>query len=233
MKKEHLVYEAQYKANVAALVDDGGYKSLKEAERYCDHHLGALWRRIMAIDNDDRCLTDQLEFTPTMTLILHLFGKAVHRHGTARSKLPVLGSWLPVVDASGSLRFPCAVPKNDIAKIIGKSRSAVDEAISRFRSKQERYESLFEKRVALAMFVETGIMLDVMTHANLSFSFMREDYEYAGQVARMARINDSRTLNQQQQWCSEATSSLSNLDGISEAAQPANQTERGSASQVH
>lgn len=205
MKKELLVFEARYKANIADLVDCGGYRLLKEAERYSDHHLGALWRRIVGIDNDDACLTDQLEFTPTMTLILHLFGKAVHHHGTARSRLPVISSWLPIANDDGSLRFPHAIPKSDIARIVGKSRSAVDEAVARFRSKKERYEALFSKRVALAMFVETGIMLDVMTHANLSFSFMREDYEYAGHVARTARLNDAETIHKQQEWCSEAT----------------------------
>lgn len=210
--------EERHRADVKALADHGGYKLLRHAESYCDTHLARVWRPILKVVSDDEPLFDELDFTPTMILVLHLFSKAVHCHAAERSKLPRIGAWRPVITESGSVRFPKAISKNDIAKIIGKSRSAVDDAVGRFRSK--RNDTLFSKRLAHALFVETGIMLDVTTHANLSFSFMLEDYEYAGMVAREAQLRDAETILKQKEWCADATRTKSAIESLSEAAKP-------------
>lgn len=221
--KELEKFERAHKASVGALVRNGGYRSLKAAERYAEHHLAEMWRPVLRIDNDDLGIVDQLEFTPTMVLILHLFGKAVHHHGTERSKLPVIDAFMPIYDRySERVRFPRALSKASIASAIGKSRSAVNEAVSRLRAKNEKYERLYSQRVAYAMWGETGIMLDMMTHPNLSFSFMVEDYEYARRVAIDARLADSETVKKQQDWCSEATRSAVGTpqqDSVPESAQ--------------
>lgn len=208
MRKELLVLAERYKENLSKLVKNGGYRSVPRARHYIEQHLAHLWRPRLDIDSDDDPLVDQLDFTPTMALVVHLFGKAVHHHGVERSKLPRLTKFMPVFDAHlEKVRFPHAVAKNDIARLIGKSRSAVDDAIGRLRGKSERYARLFDKRMAHPLFVETGIMLDMMTEPNLSFAFMFEDYEYAERVADDARLNDAETVHKQKLWSHEARES--------------------------
>ncbi len=221
MKADLKKIEEQHKLDVRKLADHGGYKIVRHAESYCESHLAKVWRPILGIETDDGPLFDQLKFTPTMTLILHLFGKAVHAHGAERSKLPKISAWRPVItQGSERPRFPKAISKNDIAKIVGKSRSAVDDAVGRLRRGRDAAHDLFSCRLAHALFVETGIMLDVTTHANLSFSFMLEDYEYAATVAREAQLRDAETILKQKEWCADATRSKSAIESLSEAAKP-------------
>lgn len=208
-----------HKDEVAALVACKGYAKVSRAESYIETKLGPIWRPLLDLD-DETPLVEQLDFTPTMSLAVHLFAKAVHKHGT--TKLPVMMHWMPVVEGD-HLRLPHAISKNDIAKIIGKSRSAVDEAIGRLRGKRERYEQLFDHRLACPLYVQTGIMLDVMTHPNLSFGFMFEDYETAHQLAEDARIRDGQTNNQQKVWCREALQTKT-LPEMAKATEPSNTT---------
>ncbi len=205
MSKNLETFNAMHRADVKTLADHGGYKKLRNADQYAEKVLASMWRPVLGIESDDEPLVDQLGFTPTMTLVLHLFGRAVHNHGMKRSNMPVIRNWRPVYDRhSEKLRFPCAISKKDIAKIIGKSQSAVDDAVGRFRGKTDRYDVLYAKRVAHPLFVETGIMLDVMVEQNMSFSFMLEDYSYARRVAEDARLRDAETNYRQREWCSEA-----------------------------
>ncbi len=210
-KEELRARDVAHAADVKMLIAHGGYAQLRKATQYVENKLSALWRPILGIEDDDESLVDQLGFTPTMTLILHLFGRAVHHHGAARSKLPLICTWTHVMDRDSQRpRFPLAISKNNIAKLIGKSRSAVDEAIQRFRGKQAKYEVLFDKRIAFPMFVETGIVLDIMAHPNLSFPFMLgiDDYTHAGKLAQDASLNDADTNHKQRAWCHESVNAL-------------------------
>lgn len=198
-------HDTCHRADIAVLADHGGYKKLRLAEQYTENVLSWLWRPVLGIEHDDEPLVDQLSFTPTMTLLIHLFGRAVHRHGTQRSKMPTIRHWRGVYDPHAeALRFPRAISKRDIARVIGKSTSAVDDAVGRFRGKIERHEDLYAKRVAHPLWVETGIMLDLMVEPNLSFSFMLEDYSHAAKVVEEARLNDAVTNHRQREWCREA-----------------------------
>jgi hypothetical protein len=62
------------------------------------------------------------------------------------------------------------------------NKDSVDDTISRLRGKR-RYEVLFKERLVFALYVDTGIMLDVLVNPQQLLSFEREDYEYAKKLA--------------------------------------------------
>lgn len=214
--------DVAHRVDVTNLAARGGFKKLSNAADYVEKTLAPLWRPLLDLDSG-KPLVNQLRLTPTMTLILHLFGRAVHRRGRATSTTPFIQHWRPVYDKHAEhVRFPCAISKADIAKIIGKGRHTVDEAIGNFRGKSERYGVLYAKRVAYPLWVETGIVFDLMVEPNLSFAFMLDDYTYAGKVALNARLNDAFTIHRQLEWCNEAARKQSPLQSVPRA--PENDT---------
>ena len=191
--------EAAHDDDVTRLRKQPLFRNVSSAKTWSERVLGPLWCGALHLD-DDIGICEALEMTDTMALILRLFGHAVH--GKGNSKLPRISNWKPVVDGN-VIRKPHALNKRNIGAIIGKSQSAVNDALGRFRGKTSKYERFFDRRLAYPVYVPTGIMLDVMFTLNLSFAFMLEDYLYAERVADSARLNDAPTNYKQKVWCRE------------------------------
>lgn len=194
--------KAAYLADVAALKEHGGYKKITTARQYIEKRLAHLWRPILGIEDEDEALVDQLGFSKTQTLLIHLYGRGVHRHGNERRQIPEMHEYCMIYDvAAEARRRPRAICTNDIARIIGKSQSAVKRSIKSLRE----HDVLVERRVAYPLFVDSGIMLDLMVAQQSSFGFMYEDYHFAKRVAVDARLADAPTLQKQLSWCDDAT----------------------------
>jgi hypothetical protein len=220
---------AAHADDVARLAAHGGYRNEIVARRYIEKALAPIWRPVLKLANDGP-LVDQLQFSPTVTLLLHLFGRANLHHGSKRARIPVMRHWRPVYDKqAGTLLSPRAIAKNDIAKIIGKRRGAVDAAVGHLRGKREKYRALFDKRIAYPLWVETGIVLDLMLEPNLSFSFMLEDYLHAGRVALDARLNDAEVIQRQQAWCGEGARDKAPVQVVPHAAANEANVQHGAA----
>ena len=194
--------EKAHRADVDRLKKQPRFRSISSAKTWSERVLGPLWCDALRLD-DDIGICEALEMTDTMTLILRLFGHAIH--GKGNSRLPRIANWAPVVDGN-MIRQPHALSKRNIGAIIGRSQSAVNDALGRFRGKTSKYERFFDRRLAYPVYVPTGIMLDVMFTLNLSFAFMLEDYVYAERIADSARLNDAPTNHKQKVWCREAKS---------------------------
>jgi hypothetical protein len=222
VKKEHREFYARWEKQVSEAVEDGYYKNLGRAEQYVTRWLLDAWELVIDLD-DAESLIKHLEMTQTMILVVHFFARGVHNHGAKRTKAPIFKTWLPVDDQNGDAatrRFLRAVPKRDIARLIGKSKSAVDDAIDAFRGKphrktKERCEShaaFTEKKLAHPLCVDTGIMLDIMTEPQTAFCFMFEDYAYAKRFAKDSQMATAPTYHQQVVHCDEGMWAKGGLD---------------------
>ncbi len=190
---------AAYRANIEAIVESGGYKNTGIAAGYIHGKLKDVWWSVLDLESDDVPLPDQLGMTPTMQLLLHFFARSVHKFGLQRSKLPTLVHECPSVHAqTGAPILLPAVSKRDLSRIIGKSQSSIENAISRFRHKTE---VLFEKQLVYPLFVDKGIMFDVCTNLNMMLPFDVNVYTYAKSYSLEQRLSMAPTYQRQGQWC--------------------------------
>lgn len=219
--KEARKYEIAYQDDVATLADSGWYKKVDRANTYMIDHVARAWRVVGDVDDSPDSIASQLDMTPTMILIVHMFGRAVFRHGIGRFKAPTLDHWPPLWDRKAEhLRFMKAIAKRDIARIIGKSISAVDEAISRFRGRGNDEPVFVRKKLAMPLYVDTGIMFNLCTSAQVVFPFMLEDYEYGKRHATDQYLAQAGTARKQSAFCGEAIASKQSMLSLPTAAEP-------------
>lgn len=189
----------QWQAGIAPIVDSGYYKDLGRAERYIDKRLGDVWRAILHVAPDDN-LMKTLGLSPAMKLVVHLFALGVLGFESNKYKAPHIQNFIPTGDPNAPFRCR-AIPKRDIARLIGKGPSAVDRAIGALRGSQGACEAIFANRLAVPVFTETGIMLDVMKSLQISLGFELYEYQHGKMVAEDQRINQSVTLLKQREHC--------------------------------
>lgn len=193
--------ETTWKSQVKVMADGGYYKSQKAANVFFNERLARAWREVMRFQDDDAILEDTLGLTPTMLLMLHLFCKAYQpnrRVIVPKAKAPVFECWPPAPDG----RTFHAVPKRDIAKIIGKSVSSVENALTRFRGKGCPEADLIKVwSLAVPIAIPSGIMLDCKLSPQACFTFMYEDYAVGKTYAQRAAIQQCETYDMQAAHC--------------------------------
>jgi hypothetical protein len=192
----------RHEERVAALEASGRYAEIGRARKYLETRLGTSWRSVLHLD-EESTIQDQLGMNDTMILMVHLFARGVLRRMVGKNMPVIVDGEYPLVWSEKRLIGARAISKRNIARIIGKSPNQVQVAIDKLR-KHPSFERIYDLRIVHPMFMTTGIMLDVMTEANLSFSFMVEEYSYAKLVAFKARIDDAIANDRQTEWCAHA-----------------------------
>lgn len=204
MRKELRDMAREWESVRDGVVDSEFYAKESRAVAYVNGRLAKVWRPWLGFEVDDDPLSEELDLTPTMCLMLHFFARGVLHFGAQSSKAPLLprDRYMPFVDDSEILRRPRAVCKRDICKIIRRSMSAVEDSIGRLRGKG-KYEHIYAARLAFALYVDSGIMLDILTNPQALLSFEVDDYAYAKRLAKNAQLRDAETNEKQRVWSDE------------------------------
>lgn len=181
-KRAEEQHKLMWKEQVDILVKSGWYKSADAASKFFVRRLHEMWAHEIAATgieiDDETSLEKLLGLTPTMLLLIHLFAYGYsenRRYLKLSGKSPSIQVWPPFRQGAVVHMFH-AIPKRDIAKIVGKSQGAVEDALSRFRGRGSS-ELIRDLSLVQPIAINTGVMLDVRLSKQLSFCFMREDYE--------------------------------------------------------
>lgn len=229
MHKEFEKYAAEYKTNIGELADSKYYANLARATGYIERNLRKVWAPLAKqLDNEDDPIAVQLSMAPTDILVVHFYAAGLLRFGTKKTNAPELSKFVPIFDdVADMVRFGVrAVAKVDLARVIGKGKSAVDDSIRRLRHGNKSTDAFYEKKLAVPLFVPTGIMLDVAT--SMQCSFPSEDYAYAKRHAEVVKIHSAPTLLRQTEYCAFAMRSLATpKHELAEVTRTGSTAERG------
>jgi hypothetical protein len=217
MKKEEVErYRARWKQEVERLAASGWYTDEGRADRIFKTLIAPLWKSCLGLGNiESKDVAKALGITPNMQLMLMFFGVGVLRSKVfSRFQGPRLAKdvWPPYLH-DGGLFFVPAVPKCDIARIIGKKQSSVDSAIDRLRGSGARSKignRLVDMKLAFFAPFATGIMFDGGFDAQLSLPYVWKAYEYE-QLCGYAfnqRQASGRIWNQTHDWARTAKDAL-------------------------
>ena len=220
MTTELQAAKAAWATHLSKHVARGYYANIYTARNYFARHVAPLWSQALGVDELE--LVQDIGINDTMLLLLHLFGKGV-AHAHLPKSAPRFTEWPAMLDDSGAVRRFRVIPKGDIAKVVGKSRAAVEHAIRRFRRKQDRPgERLYEAKCASVLSLEVGIAIDGIFTRQTSFAYMLEDYQRGYIVAQTQGRATLDTYVDQKNWCSEGMGV--DRDGVAALAALAHQT---------
>lgn len=205
---------AEWKDAVDAIASRPYYRDQDRADRFFYEVVVPIWRHAIGLgDMAPKQVMQALHISPTMRLMLFFFGACVlGKGGPNEKRAPRLKSVWPPYVSNGRMVFLRAVPKSDIAKIIGKTPGAVTHAIAGLRgSKGKTGSVLFDKRLVYPAPQATGIMMDGAFDMQLSLPFVynsyvyaRDDYETLAEVAMVQRIQAGATWTQAREWAGNA-----------------------------
>lgn len=204
MRKEHRDLVREWESVRDHAVEGGFFQKESRAIAYVNERLAKVWRPWLGFNVEDDQLSEELGLTSTTCMVLHLFGRGVLHFGCERTRAPEFprDKYVPFLDENGVLRRPRAICRRDISKLIGRSISAIDSSIAGLRGKG-KHEQIYSKRLAFALYVDSGIMLDVLTNAQTLLTFEVDDYTYAKRLATNCRLRDAETNWKQTQWSDE------------------------------
>lgn len=232
MKEQHVdrkVYEAArqvWTSQVQEISDSGYYKNEAQAERWFIDNIAPIWRSALRLGNvDAQTIVKDLGINKTQMLVLHLIGVGVlHKQKPRRAKL--LRSGAPYI-SNGRLYSSNAVPKGDIAKMIGRSDSSVDYAISCFRgTKGKAGDRLYRARLLYPAPFPSGILFDGSAFdRQLTFEYVYEiqDYDQISSISWRSILGSERTYSKARQWADDAKKAMSSGPSITKVRK---QTER-------
>lgn len=192
-----------YKAGLVPIVDSGYYADQRRADLFFVRHMEPLWLAELAksglvLEADE--LYKRMGITPTMVLILHLFGRTVHRVGLGRKPVHMISAW-PPSRLKDPDEFPIlfeGISTPDIARLIGRSRSAVSTALRRIKGDDP--DGFFALRLATVLSSHMAITLDGMFDSQVRFAFTYDIYQRFIDIATEARISDSTRTRQTIEW---------------------------------
>lgn len=210
--KQTVIDEARkrWREQVDLIASRPYYKDQDRAEKFFFEVVTPIWRHVLGLPADmhPRQVMATLHVSPTMVLMLHFFGVAVLGKGGQRA--PRITCWPPHV-ANGRMSFLRAVPKKDIAAIVGKTDGSVTSAIACLRGQKGKTGTvLFDKRLVFPAPLATGIMMDGAFEMQLSLPFFqtfvydRDHYEAQAELAMTQRIQAGATWSQAHEWASAA-----------------------------
>src|SRR5260221_147437 len=141
----------RWRAQVAGLARSGVYAVPRRAELFFLAHVLPAWRSVGG--------EPVAPLSTTQLLVVHLFGRGVLGVDAACAPRLVLFPPSHEVGRNGLPVARRAIPIADIARLVGRSRSAVEEALARFRGKGHDGARL--KAVCRVISLPTGVVLDV------------------------------------------------------------------------
>lgn len=214
---------AAYAANVKEIADSGYFKSQAAALNFFEAKIHRLWRSQVGTAEEAN-LVQQMRITDTMLRMIHLMASLQHRiWGDTHRKHPRLAFGVPFIgadkDGNRCISFSRAIPKADIAAMIGRSVDTVDDALKRFRGRGKT-DDFYQHQLAVVLSVETGIFLDALLSRQLQFEFMTQhtleagDYEKAKVYAWSQRISGGETWTRQIEHAERAKRAINAAEGV-------------------
>lgn len=186
-----------YKANVAELEASKFYQHDGRAKHFLDVHLARVWGPVIGADEEES-IVDELDMPKTLVRIVHFFARGVLRFKPG--KAPPLLHFPPASDED---EYPIrSVAKRDLAKIVGCSQSTVDKSLLRIGGNMSADHVLHRKRILYSLPSATGVMVDVMTCAQMSLYALIE-YQAASDYAINQQINTADRTHRTKTWCAE------------------------------
>ncbi len=192
----------RWRDQVQRLVGDAFYRNQNRAETFFRAKIDPVWRAALQWSDDEVSLVKELAITPTMLQLLHFFAHAYEgnrRKLNLRSPRPTIAVW-PPYHRNGAITYFHAVPKDDLSRVLGRSRAAVDEAFSRFRGNRSD-TTIKSFALVQPIAVPTGLMLDIKLTPQLCFGFMFEDYQIGKAFAEAQTIGQCETWDKQRGHC--------------------------------
>lgn len=197
-------YTDRWKEQVNVIAASGYYAKKDMAERFFVRHVAAAWQGVLQVSEDDDLAT-RFGMTPTQKLLLHVFGKGVVGVASKNTRAPRFKAWPPSHDKNSHGRPICyrVVPTSDLAKITRRSRSAVDDALRRF--KRTGADDLVDHGLCNVISTEAGVALDGIFQPQMSFPFAYavHEYEHGKDYAQEQRVQQSAFYERQTRWCRE------------------------------
>lgn len=193
---------AAYKDNVDRIVESKYFHDSYRARRFVDEQLGPVWATVLDLD-DPESITNELELTDTLVRVIHFYALGVLRFRERKFKKAVFMTEFP---PTGDEDRPVlrSLHKKDVARIVGRSLSAVEAALLRVGGNKAENAVLHRKRILYPMPVATGVMLDVMTQAQLSLMNFAE-FDAAKDYAIDQAINQSDRSRRTTAYCRDKT----------------------------
>lgn len=198
-----------------AAVDElctGYYADEKRAAQFFDTRIAPVWRAALHLeDRTAQQIRHDLDVTPTMCLMLHFWGVGVLRLFKAKPAPKLTGKVWPPFIKDGSMHEVHAIPKGDVARVIGKTPSAVERALRGFRGTSGRTGTqLYDAKLVYPAPFATGIMLDGSFEMQLSLPFLYKffAYEQLGIFSKDQREGVGRTWTQAKTWAGDAKRAL-------------------------
>jgi hypothetical protein len=147
-------------------------------------------------------------------LVLHLFGRGVL--GVDAVFAPRLVVWPPSRDVwrSGLLVTPRAIPTSDIRTMIGRSRSAVDTALTHFKGRGDRGARF--RNLCNVLSLPTGVAIDgwLSPYATAPFMYTASEYRDACAYVRSRESECGEFVVRQSGWCEHALAGAASSAGI-------------------
>lgn len=211
---------ASYRAHVSEIIGKGYYAKPWLAEQYFLQHIHPAW--CGALDAyEDEDVRKLYGITPTTVMLLHVFGRGVVNVGPVRTQAPRFTVYPPSHEQNAKGEPVCyrAIPKADLAKLVGRSVSAVEEGLDRLRGKGARGDTLQSHGLCAVLSLHAGVVIDGVFGKQTAFAFMYmvDEYEHDARVAREARTAAGATYTHQLAWCERAKRALGPTSSIERA----------------
>jgi hypothetical protein len=191
----------QWKQQVAAIAESGYYADVGRAVAYAEEHVFPVWRTVNQADSI-REVVGKRGLTGAQVLIVHLFARGVLGLGPAAEDAPRLVVWRPsrAVGATGEPVCPRVIGTADIARLIGRSRYAVERALRRFKGLEGARPKC---RTWSVISMPTGVALDgALSTATLQpFMYAVHEYADARHYAGACKQRSARFTGRQDGWC--------------------------------
>ena len=189
--------QKQWQVQVARLAHRGFYSDAQRAAEFFQAYLFRTWRAVIVG-------WPFPYLTATDTLIIHLFARGVLGVGTDR--FPDFVLWPPSRDVgyNGLPVVRRAIPVGDIARLIGRSRSAVETGLAGFKGMGEKGRLL--RPFVNVISLPTGVAVDGWLSPRAVVPFMYTATEYADAMRYATRAGGSCAVFVQRQrgWCEGA-----------------------------
>lgn len=186
-----------YKANVAQLEASRFYQHDGRAKYFLDVHLARVWGPVIGVDEEES-IVDELDMPKTLVRIVHFFSRGVLRFKAG--KAPPLTHFPPANDED---EYPIrSVAKRDLARVVGCSQSTVDKSLLRIGGNMSEDNVLHRKRILYSLPSATGVMVDVMTCAQMSLYALFE-YQAASDYAINQQLDVADRSRRTKTWCAE------------------------------
>jgi hypothetical protein len=189
---------------VEAIVASRYYADVGRAREFLARHVLPAWRAMEEAATDEE-VKRKYRMTETQVLMVHLFAHGVLGVCVVDEAAPRLATWRPSRSkgTGGAPLVQRVISTREIARMVGRSPSAVGRALRRFKGLEGPKA---KKGVWNVISMPAGVALDGMLSMHTRHPYMYAGHEYAEarSYARACRQHHGRFARRQTGWCVDA-----------------------------